>query len=38
VAERKRKLDGERKQRSPRTKFDLRPHPLHAVSALRRSR
>ena len=36
VAERKRKLNGERKQRSSRAKSDLRPHPLHADHAPRR--
>jgi hypothetical protein len=38
MAERKRKLDGERKQRRSRAKSDVRPDPLHADNApLRRN-
>jgi hypothetical protein len=33
VAERKRELDGEREQRDPRAKSDVRPHPLHRDNA-----
>lgn len=36
VAERKRKLNGERKQRRPRAKPDVRPYPLHVEDAPRR--
>jgi hypothetical protein len=36
VAERKPKLDDERKQCNSRTKFDVRPDPLHADNAPRR--
>jgi len=33
VAERKHELDGEREQRYPRAKSDVRPHPLHRDNA-----
>ena len=36
VAERKRKLDDERKQCRPRAKPDVRPYPLHVENAPRR--
>ena len=36
VAERKRKLDDERKQCCPRARLDIRPYPLHVEDAPRR--
>jgi hypothetical protein len=35
VAERKRELDGDRKQRDPCAKSDVRPHPIHRDNAPR---